>query len=164
MRTLLIFLFSCLAFSACHRTANCTKTLVCTHKTITPVLGGFDSSQIDTVVLYTFTADSTFNTLLSQRVCTLPHVLSNIPGSTTDTIAFAFDSLELKVGYDYKLYIPHAGASYRFYHIADTGFSVNAPCDNASTTCYTVINKCTVTGNNFICGTGGASVYVMLKP
>ena len=157
-----ILLLSLVVISvACNKKTNCTKTLICAHKSIVPVLGGFDSTQMDSVIVYTYAPDSTFSTILSQQTYTNPILQTNI---TDTTAAYGFDSLAFTVGHDYQVYLPQAGKRYRFYHIIDSGSSVKAPCDNAATSCFTVVYNCTVTGNNYICGSGTAAVYVMLKP
>ena len=163
MQRAVLLLSLLVVFGACHRSSNCTKKLICAHKSIIPVLGGFDSTKMDTVVVYTYAPDSTFSTVLTEKVYTHPQVLT-VSGATNDTTAWYYDSLSFQVGQDYRVSLPAAGVSYKFYHIIDTGSFVNVPCDNAVTSCFSVIYNCTVTGNNSIYASGSAAVYVMLKP
>jgi len=146
IRVCLLFFFFC---TACNRSKTCYRTFTnCQQQSLAPLFNGYDSGDLDTVVFYTYTADSSFSTLIDQITATMPDSVFNYTYSGPVYFKNGFEELAIVAGYDYKIYIPKTNQTFKFYGIVDSGRTQIWDC-GWNGQCSTTITRINVLGGNF---------------
>ena len=158
--TFSFFLFSCT------RTECDSNVHVLSTTQVAPVFTGYDTSDLDTVIFSTYTADSSFSFLISQQILTHPDSIENSSGIAGPAYyRYSFDSLPLlHSGYAYKFFIPKTNQTFKIYNIVDTGILSGEKCSHLQFYSYHLTNI-NITGGNYTMQTSQVtpSFYIFLE-
>ena len=145
-----ILLFLSFLCSCNKKEPQCYIAVPCSHTTIIPIFTGYDSTELDSIICYTYQDDTTFSTLISQQTFANPDSIQNVSFvySPIAYFKYGFDSLILQAGFDYKIFIPHTNQTFKISHIIDTTNQTEIFDCGRNWTCHTHITNITITGGN----------------
>ena len=149
MRVSIIFLVAFVFFASCSKTHKCIKTLTCDHHQLIPLFNGFDSTDLDSVMVYTFTAGSTFMDTINKHLFTQPDSVQNYGNTSPAFYENGFGNLQLVSGYDYELIIQHTGQTIKITNMVDTVNTTEVVDCRFPGWCSTQITGIAVTGSTY---------------
>lgn len=160
-RLFLFALCTTILFTTCQKTPHCTWTIQCDAVGFFPVFINYDSTERDSIILFSYKKDGTFSSPTGQRVFAANDSVLNYDYNYGGPLYYKYVGLGIPHDADYMIYVPRTNDSFKFYNITDSQSTQVADC-NYHRGCTTYSSVTVSGGNNKVLNGDIHITYILL--